>query len=58
MAEKATLDYSFKRILHKIMLMLAKKECIPSFLRYKIIKWGGVKIAGKSFFGANISFIL
>lgn len=56
MEEKAVLDYSFKRILHKIMLILAKKECIPSFLRCKIIKWGGVQIEGRSFFGADISF--
>ncbi len=53
---KATLDYSVKRIWHQFLLNLQKSRLIPSFLRFKFIKWGGVTITGKSFFGADIGF--
>jgi len=56
MREKATLDYSPKRLIRFILLNLQSSRFIPSPLRQRIVKLGGVKLRGKSFMGSGICF--
>lgn len=56
MKEKATLDYSLNRIWRFFLLNLQQSGFIPSVIRLYLVKWGGVKITGKSFLGSGVVF--
>lgn len=52
----ATADYSLLRIWRKCMITLSTSSILHWKIRLKILKWGGVKIQGRVFIGANVIF--
>ncbi|MCZ7604193.1 MAG: acyltransferase [Melioribacteraceae bacterium] len=54
-----TKDYSFKRIIRKILLLVARKTpLLPGEYRVRLVKWGGVNIKDyrKVFIGYDVAF--
>lgn len=54
--EKAVLNYSLSRITRKIFLTLQESSWMPSFIRLRFLKLGGVKVEGTCFIGSHVSF--
>ena len=54
--KRATVNYSWRRALSKLLLCFSKNELIPGVMRYRLLKMGGVKIQGSCFIGADVTF--
>lgn len=48
--------YNCRRIWRKIMMVIASLSLIPTSLRVKFYKWGGVSIKGRCFIGSHVHF--
>lgn len=51
----AKAEYSIKRIVRKLLLVIQSSSFLPSIFRVKLLKIGGVEI-GDSFVGDNVEF--
>ena len=49
-------DYSLLRIWRKLLITISTSPFLHYSLRLKLIKYAGVKVKGKAFIGANVSF--
>ena len=54
--KRATVSYSWRRALSKLLLCFSKNELIPGVMRYRLLKLGGVRIGGRCFIGADVTF--
>lgn len=48
--------YSLRRILSKLCMIVSRSALIPSMLRLKILRLGGIKTNGWCFIGAGVFF--
>ena len=49
-------NYPLKRILAKICINLSESKWLPSTIRIKLLRMGGVKIGIHTFIGSNVMF--